>query len=180
MMRVLAVPVAAVLAVGSLAACGGEDGGGESEVASVSDGKPSRDGDGGAKRSNAEQAQRFVDCMRDNGVEMEDPDPKTGELSRPDVMPGGGTDIDKLRKAMRECRDEVPQDLRDRADRKPDAKQLKSMKKFAACMRDHGVAMEDPGPEGLDRDAILTDDPDFRDAMEKCRGKLTGAMGGPR
>ncbi|UNM16640.1 hypothetical protein J4032_21110 [Streptomyces formicae] len=172
-----------MLATVLLAGCGGSDGGG-SDVASVKDASAAAEdggssGSGSGGKSDAEQAQEFVDCMRANGVDMEDPDPATGKLNLGAAM-GPGADPQAMRKAMEACRDTMPQALKDKAAEKPDAQELESLKKFAACMRENGVDIEDPGPEGLDRGNLDTSDPDFQKALDACRELLTGATGGGR
>lgn len=175
-LRALTLPAAAIAAMGLLTACGGSESG-TSKVASVSgEGATS---DGGSDKSDAEQSQAFVGCMRENGVDMEDPDPETGKLNLQSVM-GGGANTDALRKAMEACRDKAPQAMKDRGGQgNPDAAQLENMKKFAACMRENGVDMDDPGPEGFDRGAMNMSDPKFQDAMGECR-EFLGGMGGPK
>ncbi|MCJ0872631.1 hypothetical protein [Streptomyces sp. AP-93] len=177
--RALALPAAGFVAVGLLAGCGSSDSG-TSKVASVS-GEGGSSGSGGSAKSDAEQSQAFVGCMRENGVDMEDPDPETGKLNLQSVM-GGGANSDALRKAMEACRDKAPQAMKDRGANQgtPDAAQLENMKKFAACMRENGVDMDDPGPEGLDRESMNMSDPNFQDAMGECREFLGGMMGGPQ
>ncbi|MER7176565.1 hypothetical protein [Streptomyces mesophilus] len=165
--RAAALLVAALL----LSGCGGSDEG--SQVASVNDAKsPSAAG----KADEAEQAQEFVTCMRDNGVEMADPDPATGKLDLEGVV-GGGADRETLTKAMDACRDKAPQSLQD-VGGKPDAEQLEAMKKLAACMRKNGVEMADPGPEGFEQGSLTVDDPDFEKAMDACRDLLGAIRGG--
>ncbi|MGW8888718.1 hypothetical protein [Streptomyces sp. NPDC055749] len=175
--RVLTLPAAAIVAMGLLTACGGSDGD-SSKVASVN-GEGGSSGGGGSEKSDAEQSQAFVTCMRDNGVDMEDPDPETGQLDMQSVM-GGGANSEALRTAMEACRDKAPQAMKDRqgGQGNPDAAQLEDMKKFAACMRENGVDMDDPGPEGLDRESMNMSDPNFQDAMGECREFLGGMMGG--
>lgn len=173
--RALTLPAAAIVAIGLLTACGSTDSS-TSKVASVS-------GEGGAAagaadKSDAEQSQEFVACIRENGVDMEDPDPETGQLDMKSVM-GGGANSDAMRKAMESCRDKAPQAMKDRGGQgNPDAAQLENMKKFAACMRENGVDMDDPGPEGFDRGSMNMSDPKFQDAMGECRDFLGGMMGG--
>ncbi|MFD4242819.1 hypothetical protein ACFWP3_14630 [Streptomyces sp. NPDC058525] len=176
--RALTLPAAAIVAMGLLTGCGGSDSG-TSKVASVS-GEGGSSGGAGPAKSDAEQSQEFVSCMRDNGVDMEDPDPETGKLNLQSVM-GGGADSGALRKAMEACRDKAPQAMKDRGGQgNPDAAQLENMKKFAACMRENGVDMDDPGPEGFDRESMNMSDPKFQDAMGECREFLGGMMGGQK
>lgn len=177
--RALTLPAAAIVAMGLLTGCGDTDGG-TSKVASVN-GEGGTTGGGASDKSDAEQSQEFVGCMRDNGVDMEDPDPETGQLDMQSVM-GGGANSDALRQAMEACRDKAPQAMKDRGGSQgnPDAAQLENMKKFAACMRENGVDMDDPGPEGFDRESMNMSDPKFQDAMGECREFLGGMMGGAK
>ncbi len=168
MIRALAVPATAVLALGLLTGCG-SSGDETSQVASVGDGTSAAPG---ADRSDAEQSQEFVDCVREHGVAMEDPDPETGELNRGSVT-GGGVDTEKLQEVMTACRDLMPQSLA--TERQFDQEEAR---KFAGCMREQGVDMEDPGPEGFD-DSVREqrDDPGFQDAMEQCRDTMPAGSG---
>ncbi|WBB62545.1 hypothetical protein O7599_08430 [Streptomyces sp. WMMC500] len=179
-MRMRAVPAAALLAAltvsatGLLAGCG-SGGGDGAQVASVDDQRSGGDEDGSGGDDVA-QAQEFVDCMRANGIEMEDPDPKTGKLNLQEIV-GGGADREELNEGLDACRDVAPQSLQDagEAGQNPEA-----LQKFTACMRDNGVAMEDPGPEGLDPQAMPTEDADYQRALDTCRDQLTEGSGGGR
>lgn len=188
--RMRAVPAAALLAAltvsatGLLAGCGsgGDD---SSEVASVDDrasdgdkGGSGGDGSGGddAGGDDAAQAQEFVDCMRANGIEMEDPDPQTGKLNLQEIV-GGGADREALSEGLDACRDVAPQSLQDAGEAEQDPEALQE---FTDCMRDNGVAMEDPGPEGIDPEAMPTADADYQSALDTCRDKLVTGSGGDR
>lgn len=169
--RVLTAPAAVLLAAGLLAGCGGGGDDGGPEVASVGESQSesgSDSADQAADGSEVEQAQEFVDCLRDQGLEVEDPDPATGELNMQGFVQGD-IDRDTLTKAMEACGDKAPQSLQDRAGQTPDPEQ---MREFAQCMRDNDVDMADPGPEGFDREAMPTEDPDFETALEACRDQL--------
>lgn len=175
-MRAIAALLAAlaVCSTGLLAGCGsgGDDG---SQVATVEDGKS-----GGAKDDSddddAAQAQEFVDCMRANGIEMEDPDPQTGKLNLEEIV-GGGADRKALSEGLDACRDVAPQSLQDAGESKQNPEALQE---FTDCMRDNGVAMEDPGPEGIDPQAMPTEDADYQSALDTCRDKLVVGSGGDR
>lgn len=159
--------------MGLLAGCGGSGGGDDPQVASA--GKGGTSATSGTKKSNAEQAQAFVDCMRANGVTMEDPDPETGKLNLQQFA-GSGADTTKLKKGLDACRDKMPQSIQVRSDQPLTPEQLDAQKQFAECMRHNGVDMDDPGPDGLDKQAILNGQKD-QAAMTKCRDKLAGAFG---
>lgn len=170
MTRAVTAGIAAALAAALLAGCGGSDDG--SGVASVSGDKAAgTSGTGG--EDDVAQAQEFVDCMRKHDVDMEDPDPRTGKLNLKQFI-GGGADMGKLRDGMDACRDKMPQSLKDKSSQQTDPETLG---KFAACMRENGVDVSDPGPDGLDRNTLHTEDPDFPAAMDECREVLTGSGG---
>ncbi|CAL9279547.1 hypothetical protein SUDANB135_00173 [Streptomyces sp. SudanB135_2055] len=174
--RAWAVPAAAVVAIGLLSGCGGSDDS-SAKVATVSSGAATAGNGAGSAgsgdTSNVKQAQKFVDCMRKNGVEMEDPDPQTGELNFQDLT-GGGAKSTEMSKAMDVCRDKMPQSMQDQKDNIDQ----ESLQKFATCMRKNGVDVADPGPDGLDRDSMNQDDPDFQKAMDACRDNLGARSGG--
>ncbi|MEU5879447.1 hypothetical protein [Spirillospora sp. NPDC047279] len=120
----------------------GDDGGG-SGVASAGGGasvsaSPS-------KSLSAEEADlKFAQCMRANGINV--PDPKPGTDRRDIRLGGKGVDRGKLEAAMKECRVYL-----EAGGKLPDMKDPKvrdQATKFAQCMREHGVNMPDPGPDG--------------------------------
>ncbi|HEX6352676.1 hypothetical protein [Actinophytocola sp.] len=122
--------------------------------------------------SDEEQAQEFVDCMRDNGIDLPDPEPDGNggfDFGMADA------DVDRTSPAFREaiqaCRDKLPGggdlDLDD-----PELQE--QLREFAQCMRDNGVDVPDPEPGGgfggfADIDP---NDPAVRAALEACQDKL--------
>lgn len=160
MRRVL---VAAALLL-TLTACGSDDGDG---VASAGGSKGT---DGGSAQEQEqvddEEARRqFAECMRENGIDM--PDPQPGE--RPMMQLKG--DRGKVEAAMKACRKLLPNG----GEFQPSAEDLESMRQMAKCMRENGVEnFPDPDPNGggirIQRGSgIDPDDPEFRAAQEKCR-----------
>jgi hypothetical protein len=163
-----------LLAVLGLAGCGSETG---PKVATANGGA----GDGGVKPSASvapvdrqEALMKFAQCMRDNGVNMPDPEvqPGGGVL----VRPGQGTNINpndaKFQAAMEKCRSllpngGVPPTL--------SPEELEQQQKFAACMREHGVDFPDPDPAtgrvriAASARAIDPDSQTFRDALAACQ-----------
>jgi len=115
----------------------------------------------------------FTKCMRDNGVEISDPDPNTG---MPDMSAAQG-DSAKFREAMQKCRDKLPNGGQRGT---LDQAQQEQLRVFAQCMRDHGVDMPDPDPNsggfgfGNGGTTIDRNSPTFQKAMEACQDKLTG------
>lgn len=157
-MRRVLVGVALVLA---LAGCSGDDGGG---VATAGGNGDSGAGSSQTPADDEEARQKFAQCMRDNGVDM--PDPEPGERPRMEL----NGDRAKVEKAMDECRDLLPNG----GNFNPSQEDIEAMQKMADCMRDNGVPeFPDPDPEGgirIQRDSgIDPQDPTFQAAQEKCR-----------
>lgn len=136
------------------------------------DGVATAGGAGGDKPSakpvdDDEARRQFAECMRDNGVEMDDPEP--GQPGRLTVRERTG-DRDKVEKATQKCRKLLPNG----GEFKPSEADLEAMREMAKCMRANGVPdFPDPDPQGGIRmkrgDGVDPDDAKFRAAMEKCR-----------
>jgi hypothetical protein len=125
----------------------------------------------------------FVACLRDEGLDIDDPDiDAEGNLLAPSMhsIAAETLDMAAVHSAFDACRgflDNVAfslssEDLTGRED---------ELLAFAACMREYGYDMPDPdlsgdghsgaGPFG---DAIDTDDPDFLEAAKSCEGIVGG------
>lgn len=123
--------------------------------------------------SDEEKAQEFAKCMRDNGVDLPDPEPD-GNGGFDYGMADAGVDVSdpNFRKAVRACRDKLPGGGKDYLD---DPEVQAQLREFAQCMRDNGVDVPDPDPDGgfgggladIDRDS-----PAVKKAMEACQDKL--------
>jgi hypothetical protein len=96
-----------------------------------------------AKQSERDQQLKFVQCMRANGVNMPDPDPNGGITM--ERKAGDGLTDAKVNAAQEKCRKLLPGGGQPP---KLSSADLAKMREFAKCMREHGVAMEDPGPDG--------------------------------
>lgn len=161
------------LVLGAVGACGGAtaDGG----IATAGGAQAQASASAGAQRGDA---QKFVQCMRDNGVDVPDPDPETG---RPSFGGMANADRDAVRKAMEACRSLLP----DGGTRPTlDAAQLEQLRQFAECMRDNGVDMPDPDPNGgglglrgQGNPQLDPSNPTYQKAMEACRSKLPQMLG---
>lgn len=162
----------------ALSGCGGSD------DDSGADGVATAGGTAGADPSvaasadvpDADRQLKFAQCMRENGVEMPDPEPG----GRPNLRFGPDTDPGKVEAAMQKCRTFLPnggQRLR------LDPEQVERMRAMAACMRQNGVPdFPDPDADGrirMDRAVVDRDDPKVRAAFEKCREFAPG-FGGDR
>lgn len=128
-----------------------------------------------------EKALKFAQCMRDNGVPMEDPDVSSGGAGGGMSVRIGGEGIDetKLQAAMQACREYSP--MGDGGRTQVDPQLEENMRKFAQCMRDHGVENfpdADGGRLMLNQD--IAQDPDFPAAQSTCEKEfLPGLSRGP-
>lgn len=177
-MRKLILVLACGLAFGSvLTACGkGKDDGipsantgtGSSSQAPVSD-------------DPEERMRQFAQCMRDNGIDMSDPEVIAGGGAVQPAIPAnpGGEQEgppsaelqEKLQKANEACQHLMPEGgTQGQAD--PEA--VEKMRNFAKCMRENGIEnFPDPQPDGgmaVGPDTgIDPRDPAFQEAAKKCR-----------
>jgi hypothetical protein len=179
--------LAALLMVQVLASCGGM-GGGSGEAAQVASagGGPAAgaaddsggEGGDGADLSREEKALRFAQCMRENGVPMDDPD--TGKGGGIKIRSGDGVDRETVQQAQEACQKYAP--FGEDGPR-ANPQMAENMRKFAQCMRDSGVP-DFPDPDGgrMMLDKSVADDPDFEAAQEECASKFLpkgkGGLGG--
>jgi hypothetical protein len=157
-----------------LAACGG--GSGDSDgVASLSDttGQSTTDGSSGStgkgKQDPEDAALEYTKCMREHGVDMEDPG-AGGEL-RLEVRPGNQKKVEKAQKAC----EALLENARPQLSEEQQAAMQEAMLAFAKCMREHGIDMPDPQ---FSEDGRMTqrfgsgdvnpDDPRFQEAAKAC------------
>jgi hypothetical protein len=132
-----------------------------------------------------EQAVKFSECMRDNGVKgFPDPD-ASGELTIDGVLNGSSLDPNSAawKKAIDACTDLEPPGF---TGHRRSAQEQEGALKFAQCMRDNGVKdFPDPTPDSplIDTEQIPSmegksprSDPVFTGALEKC-GDLVSAAG---
>jgi hypothetical protein len=156
-LSLLTVPLATVSL--ALAACGGGD--------------PEATAGGDDRSELREAALDFAECMRENGVDMDDPGPEGGVLLR--AGPGSGNDPAVVRKAQEACRKHMenvdPPELSEEDEREFKERALK----FARCMREQGIDMPDPtfGEGGrmtqrLGGTGVNPEDPRFQEAAEEC------------
>jgi hypothetical protein len=170
--KITLIALTAVGAAIALAACGG-----------------SSDDQASAQQSFQDAALKFAQCMRDNGVDVPDPQPGQGGIQIQAGQNGIDPNSETFRKAQSECqhfmRDAIPEDQR------PDPTEMRDqLTKLAQCMREHGVDMPDPqvnsdgtvefgSPPGSSSGGNMPDpnDPDFENARRACEQE-TG-VGGP-
>jgi hypothetical protein len=157
-----AVPIALMLA---LTGCGTDGGGGDAgdEVASAADNTPDEEQETTEPLSEDEKYEKLLElaqCLRDNGLDVEDPAPGEGIQVQVDGDPS------QADAAMQECEHLAPPPPagEDAADERED------MLAYAQCMRDNGVEQfADPKPgEGINIGPEVVEDPDFEAAEETC------------
>ncbi|MGF7237897.1 MAG: hypothetical protein ACQSGP_23490, partial [Frankia sp.] len=120
----------------------------------------------------APSAQAYTQCMRDHGVQMSDPDPKTGQPKfDPSVSPNSAT----VKAALAACKDLLPAGTRGGGI----TQNMGAYLAFSACMRQHGLPGfpdPQPGPKGLFPDTgIDRDSPTFQKAATACQSFLDQA-----
>ena len=185
--RALVAPILVL----TIAACSAQAAAGPS-VASLGDGggTPASAEPGssaGPSLSPEDQALAFARCMREQGIDM--PDPQIGGNGGVAIAIGGeGIDAEKLQEAQEACSEHAPGGFGPGATLSPE--QLDEMVEFAECMREHGVDMPDPTTSGgavmirIGEGGIDPNDPDFQQAQEACREVGSGSPGfvieGPR
>ena len=160
--------LAPVLALG-LAGCG-EDGGGSRGT--------------GDTASDQEKMHEFAQCMRENGVDM--PDPEDGKVVvRGSVRPGkGGADgaDGEVEAAQKKCRHLMPNGGKPKKMKPEDVAKVRA---YAKCMRDNGISeFPDPDSEGRIKmkagpaGGMDQAGKEFQDAQKACQ-KLGPGGGGP-
>ena len=123
-----------------------------------------------------QQAAKFAECMRANGV-REFPDPDASGTYTIDGLANGSsldTNSAAFKQAITACKDLQPAGF---VGRKRTAQEQENALKFAQCIRDNGVKdFPDPDPDGPLIDTTrMPGNPDGRSipglqaAMQKCR-----------
>ncbi|MFI0370073.1 hypothetical protein ACH35V_19545 [Actinomadura sp. 1N219] len=144
---------------------------------------------GTAKAASDQQKMRdFAKCMRDNGVDMDDPtgDGKiTMRHSEPPGDAGGPRKRDvQSEEAQKKCRHLMPNGGKPD---KPKPEEIAKMRAFAKCMRDNGIGkFPDPKPDGSmlikagKGTGLDPQSQEFKDAQKACaKFQPEGEKGGP-
>jgi hypothetical protein len=143
-------------------------------------------GSGDTNAATHEQALKFAECMRDNGVkEFPDPD-ASGQLTIDAIANGSSLDPNTaaFKHALSACKHLEPPGF---TGPKRNAQQQKAALKFAQCIRDNGVKdFPDPTPDGplVDTNRIPSAATNggmsiLNAAMQKCPAAAAGVTGGP-
>jgi hypothetical protein len=131
---------------------------------------------GGSNATNRDQAVKFAECMRANGVrEFPDPD-ASGTLTIDGIANRSSVDTSSaaFKQAIAACKDLQPAGF---IGHKRTAQEQENALKFAQCIRDNGVKdFPDPTPDGplidtsrMPGNPAGRDIPGLQAAMQKCR-----------
>lgn len=170
--RLLALTAAALLPL-SLSACQSDD----------PDATDGTDASAGPSTDPEDAMLDYAQCMRDNGVPMEDP--KGGEGGRGLTIMGEGIDPEVVQAAEEKCGEILEAAMP--ADGGPElpAEQKEALLAAAQCMRDRGWKVADPEFDGgrvtqrLDsRSGIDPSDPKFRADAQECQQEAGVEMPG--
>jgi hypothetical protein len=162
-----ALPLALLL----LGGCGTEDGG--DGVASAGNGQTEETSASEPSLTPHEMGVKFAQCMRENGVDIDDPKPGEGIQMKLE-----GVDRATVEAAQEACREYSPQQ---NAGPEQQAEMAERGRQFAQCMRDNGVeAFQDPDPNqpGIRIDRSVAEDPDFEAAQQTCQELLAAPGAG--
>lgn len=97
------------------------------------------------QKQNAEQMRlKWAQCMRDHGIDVPDPVQTNGGSFQ--TIQGPGPDQQQMQAAMDACKKYAPNG--GQGSGQVDQKMLDAATKFAQCMRDHGIPMQDPQATG--------------------------------
>ena len=160
--RTLAALSAALCSL-ALAACGGTG--------------PGAGGDRPSGDSAQAAALKFSRCMRENGVDM--PDPQTGGTGKSgseNEFSGIDPSDPAFKRAEKECAKHLQGGIGVQSTKpgmkKPgeDPKADEALLKFARCMREQGIDMPDPKDGSLDLGSDPSD-PAFQQAQKKCQSE---------
>jgi hypothetical protein len=185
----LALPAVSLAA--ALAACSGAATG--PSVATLVD--PGASGSVAASTAPSDPREAFLAyaaCMRDNGIDMPDPEVVPGKDGAGGVGvawklgPGSETmDKEDFRAADATCKHNLANVVGESAGGGLSPEDEERLLRFARCMREHGVDMPDPGANGVIVDEkqgsggkFDPNDPDFQAAQQACGGLLPGKVEG--
>ncbi|AYY14146.1 hypothetical protein EF847_16980 [Actinobacteria bacterium YIM 96077] len=158
----------------TLTACGSEGDETAASEGSASEGSAGEQSDAGT--SQEDQILAFYQCLRDQGIDVEDPQGLGHDGGMAAAPDGIDPDDPQHREAVETCQEELPP-IEDGADSMGEnLADTESMIEFVECMRDNGFDMPDPDseggltiPEGVDPDSAK-----WKDALEECQEHISG------
>ncbi len=155
------VALTLALCVVGLAACGGGDSG--------------SDGRGESAEREEEAGLEFAECMREQGVEMEDPTPGEG------IDVGGDPSDPAAKRALAAC-DEKLDGVAQEVTPEEDEEFREGWLAFSECVREQGIDLADPeflgpGKVHLGIAGVDTSSPAFEAAAEACQDEVPDSNG---
>jgi hypothetical protein len=157
-----------VLAGAAAGCAAGDDGAGVATVGGAGDNAASASPTP-SPMSDEERRVKFAQCMREQGVELPDPETEGGRVA---IRAPEGTDPKRVEAAMEKCRQYLPNGGERRT---ASPEQIEQARRLAQCMRENGVPdFPDPDPEGGLRllaspgGRLNPNDPTFKAAREAC------------
>jgi hypothetical protein len=192
MFGAIRLPLLALGLVAALAACTSTAGG--PGVATLNDPAASASSAPSSAPTDPQEAfLAYARCMRDNGIEM--PDPEVVEGTGGDVRvsmgmdgegDGGNVDKEKFRAADATCKPLLAHAVGNGTKGGMSPEDEEKLLQFARCMREHGVDMPDPQQGGMIIDEqqgngpkLDPNDADFQAAEAACSSLLPGKLGKP-
>jgi hypothetical protein len=178
----LAALVGALALTLAVAACGG--GNHPSGVASLgASGQPTATTAANGRQDPRQAALAWARCMRQNGINM--PDPQiTGSGGNLNITQDGPIGVNKKDPRVKTAQDACQHYLaRGSAggSNGSDPRQHQRELQFARCMRQHGVHMSDPRPDGgFTTEGDDKDSPAIKAAERACEHYLAGGKGSGR
>ncbi len=169
----LAALVGALALTLAVAACGG--GAKTNGVASLN--SATQTTNAGGSSDPKQVALAFARCMRQHGIDM--PDPKFEAKGRvvQDFPRGVSPNDPKVKAAQQACQKYQPNGGQLS---KPNPQAQQQLLAFARCMRQHGIDIPDPNPNGGGlavgpQTRVKPDDPKFKAAQQACQKLLPNA-----
>lgn len=133
----------------------------------------------------------YFQCLRDNGLDVDDPDTGSGGPGMGTGQVDAGIDWEDpaVRAIVETCREETGGGPAQGGEFGENLAETDALFAFATCMQDHGIDMPDPDPDGTLNMPEDTDpeSPEFQAAIGACQEHLDGGGvriqgpgGGPR
>ncbi len=177
MTTLLARTLIGLLALVTLAACGDSGDSGDSgdeasdaPAAAADDGGGSAGSSGGGASDRQEEILAFYQCLRDNGLDVEDP-AQDGMINLEGLDPNDPQNQAIIEGCSSEHLSGGGPSGGGGGGADPEA-----LVAFTQCMRDQGIDMADPAPDGALTvpDGVDPESPEFQTAMGECQEHLQG------
>jgi hypothetical protein len=194
MFRSMRLPLLAVGLVAALAAC--SSAGPAASVATLEDPGASQPAASSAPTDPQEAFLAYAQCMRDEGIDMPDPE-IVQDSSGEGTVSGGirveingtGPDKEEFRAAEATCKKHLANIVGGPTSRGLSPEDEEKLLAYARCMREHGIDMPDPQDGGMiineagdDGPNLDPNDPEYQAAQEACGDLMPGKLeinGGP-